>query len=144
LCPYCREPKAAALSRRGVKRTLEEGPSPGELGTLAVLSELSRSKIPPIAVAPGLFLVPLLDASSGRLLEVSATERGLSNVPRVLKVDHMGSFRCLCGQRACRDHDMAFLEETRSMSGWWQGGAAIFTAFDDSRPFAQEVTSGAP
>ncbi|GAQ84747.1 hypothetical protein KFL_002040060 [Klebsormidium nitens] len=57
-CPYCRESKAAALSRRGVKRTLEEGPSPRELGTLAVLSELRRSKIPPIAVAPGLFLVP--------------------------------------------------------------------------------------
>ncbi|GAQ84251.1 hypothetical protein KFL_001820040 [Klebsormidium nitens] len=143
-CLHCREPKAAALSRRGVKRALEQGASPRELGTAALLSELHRSKIPPIAVAPGLFLLPQLDASSGRLLEVSATGRSLSNVPRLVKVDHMGSFRCLCGQKACRDHDMRFLEATRLMSGWWQGGAAIFTAFDDSRPFAREVTSGVP
>ncbi|GAQ87918.1 hypothetical protein KFL_003870160 [Klebsormidium nitens] len=85
-CPYCREPKAAALLRRGVKRALEQGASPRELGTAALLSELNRSKIPPIAVAPGLFLLPQLDASSGRLLEVSATGRSLSNVPRLVKV----------------------------------------------------------
>jgi hypothetical protein len=144
-CPYCREPKAhSALSRRGVKRALQEGPSPRELGTADLLSELNRSKIPPIAVAPGLFLVPLLDASSGRLLDISATDRGLSSVPRLVKVDHTGSFRCLCGQRACRDHDLSFLEATRSMSGWWQGEEAIFTAFDNSRPFAREVTDGVP
>jgi hypothetical protein len=142
-CPYCRKPKAVAPTRRGVKRTLEEGPSPGDLGTVALLLELSRSTIPPIAVAPGLFLVPLLDASSGRLLDISATDRGLSNVPRLVKVDHRGSFRCLCGQKACRDHKMGFLEATRLMGGWWQNGEAIFdTAFDDSRLFVREVTSG--
>jgi hypothetical protein len=143
-CPYCRKPKAAAPARRGVKRTLEEGPSPREFGTVALLSELSRSRIPPIPVAPGLFLVPLLDASSGRLLDISATDRGLSKAPRLVKVDHMGSFRCLCGQRACRDHDMGSLEATRLMDGWWQGGEALFTAFDDSRPFVREVTNGVP
>ncbi|GAQ93584.1 hypothetical protein KFL_016780010, partial [Klebsormidium nitens] len=143
-CPYCREPKTAAPARRGVKRALEEGPNPLELGTVAVLSELSRSKIPPIAVAPGLFLLPLLDAPSGRLLDISATDRGLLNVPRLVKVDHMGGFRCLCGQKTCRDHDMSFLEATRLMSGWWQNGEAIFTAFDDSRPFVREVTDGVP
>jgi hypothetical protein len=143
-CPYCREPKAAAPARRGVKRALEEGPSPLERGTVAVLSELSRSKVPPIAVAPGLFLVPLLDAPSGCLLDISATDRGLFNVPRLVKVDHMGGFQCLCGQKTCRDHDMGFLEETRLISGWWQGGEAIFTAFDESRPFVREVTSGVP
>ncbi|GAQ91381.1 hypothetical protein KFL_007750070, partial [Klebsormidium nitens] len=41
-CPYCREPKAAALARRGVKRTLEEGPSPRELGTVALLRPFAR------------------------------------------------------------------------------------------------------
>ncbi|GAQ90037.1 hypothetical protein KFL_005920010 [Klebsormidium nitens] len=143
-CPYCREPKAAAPVRRGVKRALEEGPSPRKLGTVALLSELRRSKIPPIAVAPGLFLVPLLDASSGRLLDIAATDRGLVNVPRLVKVDHMGSLRCLCGQKACRDHDVGFLEATRLMGGWWQNGEAIFTAFDDSRPFVLEVTNGVP
>jgi hypothetical protein len=141
-CPYCREPKVAGPSRRGVKRALEEGPSPRELGTVAILSKLSRSKVPPIAVAPGLFLLPQLDAPSGRLLDISATDRGLVNVPRLVKVDHMGSFRCLCGQKACRDHDVGFLEATRLMGGWWQNGEAIFTAFDDSRPFVREVTSG--
>ncbi|GAQ91964.1 hypothetical protein KFL_008920030 [Klebsormidium nitens] len=30
------------------------------------------------------------------------------------------------------------------MGGWWQGGEAVFTAFDDGRPLVQEVTSGAP
>ncbi|GAQ93634.1 hypothetical protein KFL_017380010, partial [Klebsormidium nitens] len=145
-CPYCREPKAhTASSRRGVKRALEEGPSPRELGTVAVLSELRRSKgVPPIAIAPGLFLVPLLDARSGRILDVSATDRGLVNVPRLVKIDHTGSFRCLCGQRACRDHDMSFLEATRLMGGWWHTGEAIFTAFDDGRPFEREVTRGVP
>ncbi|GAQ91414.1 hypothetical protein KFL_007800010, partial [Klebsormidium nitens] len=144
-CPYCREPKAhSASSKRGVKRALEEGPSPRKLGTVALLSELGRSKIPPIAVAPGLFLVPLLDASSGRLLDIFATDRGLINVPRLVKVDHTRSFRCLCGHKECRDHDMSFLEATRSMSGWWQNGAAIFTAFDNTHPFVREVTSGKP
>ncbi|GAQ93642.1 hypothetical protein KFL_017490010, partial [Klebsormidium nitens] len=143
-CPYCRESKTAAPARHGVKRALEEGPSPRELGTVTVLSELRRSKIPPIAVAPGLFLLPLLDVPSGRLLDIAATDRGLSNVPRLVKVDHMGSFRCLCGQKACRDHEVGFLEATRSVSGWWQGGEAIFTAFDESRPFVREVTSGVP
>jgi hypothetical protein len=108
-CPYCREPKAAAPLRRGVKRALEEGPNPRELGTMPILSELSRSKVPPIAVAPGLFLVPLLDTPSGRLLDIFATDRGLGNVPRLVKVDHMGSFRCLCGQELCRDHEMGLL-----------------------------------
>ncbi|GAQ93515.1 hypothetical protein KFL_016020010, partial [Klebsormidium nitens] len=143
-CPYCRESRTAAPLKRGVKRTLEEGASPRELGMAALLSELTRSKIPPIAVAPGLFLVPLLDVSSGRLLEVSATERGLINVPRLVKVDHTGNFQCLCGQKACRDHDTRFLEGTRSIGGWWQGGEAIFTTFDGSRPFVREVTSGVP
>jgi hypothetical protein len=144
-CPYCREPKAAAPLRRGVKRALEEGPNPRELGTVAILSELSRSKVPPIAVAPGLFLVPLLDAPSGHLLDIFATDRGLDNVPRLVKVDHMGSFRCLCGQKMCRDHEMGLFEATRLMGGWWQGGEeAIFTTFDDSRPFVREVTSGVP
>jgi hypothetical protein len=143
-CPYCREPKAAAPLRRGVKRALEEGPNPRELGTVAILSELSRSRVPPIAVATGLFLVPLLDAPSGRLLDIFATDRGLGNVPRLVKVDHMGSFRCLCGQKMCRDHEMGLLEATCLMGGWWQGGEAIFTTFDDSRPFVREVTSGVP
>ncbi|GAQ90450.1 hypothetical protein KFL_006400060 [Klebsormidium nitens] len=141
-CPFCRESRTAAPLKRGVKRALDEGPSPRELGSVALLSELTRSKIPPIAVAPGLFLVSLLDASSGRLLDISATDRGLSNVPRLVKVDHTVSFQCLCGQKACRDHEMGFLEGTRSMGGWWQGGEAIFTAFDGSRPFVREVTSG--
>ncbi|GAQ93654.1 hypothetical protein KFL_017640010, partial [Klebsormidium nitens] len=144
-CPHCRsEPKGAAPARRGVKRALEEGPSPRQLGTVALLSEMSRSKIPPMAVAPGLFLVPLLDDSNGRLLDISTTDRGLVNVPRLVKVDHMGSFWCLCGQRTCRDHDMAFLEETRLMGGWWRGGDPIFKAFDESRPFVREITSGVP
>jgi hypothetical protein len=144
-CPYCREAKATAPSKRGVKRALEQGPSPRELGPVAVLSELSRSKIPPIAVAPGLCFVPLLDAASGRLLDISATDRGLVNVPRLVRVDHMGNFRCLCGHKVCRDHEVGFLEATRLMGGWWKNGEAIFdTAFDDSRPFVRKVTSGVP
>jgi hypothetical protein len=111
---------------------------------VALLSELSRSRIPPIAVAPGLFLLPLLDAPIGRLLDICATDRGLLNVPRLVKVDHMGGFGCLCGQKTCRDHEVGFLEATRLMSGWWQNGEAIFTAFDESRPFVREVTSGVP
>jgi hypothetical protein len=111
---------------------------------VAILSKLIRSKVPPIAVTPGLFLVPQLDATTGRLLDISITDRGVVNCPRLVKVDHTGAFRCLCGQRACRDHDMAFLEETRLMGGWWQGGDPIITAFDESRPFVREVTSGVP
>jgi hypothetical protein len=30
------------------------------------------------------------------------------------------------------------------MGGWWQGGEAIFTTFDNSRPFVREVTIGVP
>lgn len=55
LCPYCTEPKA--ISKQGVKRGLEEGPAPSELGPMAMLAELARSKIPSMAIAPGLFLV---------------------------------------------------------------------------------------
>ncbi|GAQ92761.1 hypothetical protein KFL_011260010 [Klebsormidium nitens] len=79
-CPYCTEPKAT--SKRGVKRGLEEGPTPLELGAMAILAELARSKIPPMAIAPGLFLVPHL-ASDGRLLDISVTDKGLVNVPRL-------------------------------------------------------------
>jgi hypothetical protein len=121
-CPYCREPKAVAPSRRGVKRALEVGPSPLELGAVAILSELGRSSIPPIAVAPGLFLVPLIGGSDGRLLDLLVTKRGVVNLPRLVKIDHTGSFWCLCGQRASRDHNMGFLEATRLMGGWWQTG----------------------
>jgi hypothetical protein len=133
-CPYCRESKAAASLKRGIKRQLKVGPSPQELGTVAVLSELKRSKIPPLAVAPGLFLVPLLDISSGCLLDVSVTDQGLVHVPRLVKIDHMGKFSCLCDQRACRDHDLSFLDETRFMGGWWHGGM----------PSSQPLTTAGP
>jgi hypothetical protein len=120
------------------------GPSPRELGTVAVLSELKRSKIPPLAVAPGLFLVPLLDTSSGCLLDVSVMDRGLVHVPRLVKIDHMEKFSCLCGHRACRDHELSFLDETHFMGSWWHGGDAIFTAVNDSRSFVREVTNDVP
>ncbi|GAQ86177.1 hypothetical protein KFL_002740160 [Klebsormidium nitens] len=142
--PVENESKAhSALSRRGVKRALEEGPSPRELGTVALLSELHRSKIPPIAVAPGLFLVPLLDARTGRLLDISATERGFVTVPRLVKVDHTGSFQCLCSQKACRDTTCRFW---RRRVLWAAGGreGRPSSAFDGSRSFAREVTHGVP
>ncbi|GAQ91662.1 hypothetical protein KFL_008280030 [Klebsormidium nitens] len=138
-CTYCTEPKAT--SKRGIKRGLEEGPAPLELGRMAILAELARSKIPPMAIAPGLFLVPQL-ASDGRLLDVSMTDKGLVNVPRLVKIDHTGKTACVCGQRACRDHETSFLEETRLLNGWWQGGLANFTSFNESRSFVHEVTRG--
>ncbi|GAQ91204.1 hypothetical protein KFL_007430010 [Klebsormidium nitens] len=112
-CPYCREPKAVAPSRRGVKRALEVRPSPLELGAEAILSELGRSRIPPIAVAPGLFLVPLVGGSNGRLLDLLVTERGVLNAPRLVKIDHTGSFRCLCGALFGLDAEA------------WKGGAQL-------------------
>lgn len=140
-CSHCNEPNAT--SKRGVKRALGEEPTPCELGSVAILGKLARSKILPTAVAPGLFLVPLLGTSNGCLLDIQS-EGGLGNVPRLVKIDHTGKFECVCGQRACRDHEMRFLEETRFMNGWWQGGFADFTAFDESRSFVRQITSGVP
>ncbi|GAQ93410.1 hypothetical protein KFL_015070010 [Klebsormidium nitens] len=141
-CPHCTEPKGT--SRRGVKRALEEGPAPSELGSMGILLELKGSKVPPTAIAPGLFLVPQIERSKGRLLDITVTERGLVNAPRLVKVDHTGKFMCLCGQRGCRDHEVGFLEETRRMDDWWQGGVPNFAAFEESRPFAREITSNLP
>ncbi|GAQ93672.1 hypothetical protein KFL_017960010, partial [Klebsormidium nitens] len=140
-CPYCTELKGT--SRRGVKRALEGGSAPSELGPMpGMLLELKRSKVPPTAVAPGLFLVPLIGGSDRRLLDITVTERGLVNAPRLVRIDHTGKFLCVCGQRGCRDHEMSFLEETRRLDGWWQGGVADFAAFEESRSFVREVTSG--
>lgn len=139
-CPYCTEPKGTLMS--GVKRAFEEGPAPSELGPMGMLLELKRSKVPPTVVAPGLFLVPQLGATDGRLLDISVTGKGLVNAPRLVKVDHTGKFVCLCGQRGCRDHGVGFLEQTRRLDGWWQGGDADFVAFEGSRSFVREITSG--
>ncbi|GAQ92247.1 hypothetical protein KFL_009560030 [Klebsormidium nitens] len=136
-CPYCTESKA--ISKRGVKRPLEEGTAPSELGPMSMLLELQRSKVPPTAVAPGLFLVPQL-ASDGRLLDILVTDKGLMNVPRLVRIDHMGKFACVYGQRAYRGHETSFLEETRFLNDWWQGGLAKFTSFNEGRSFVHEVT----
>ena len=140
-CPCCKETKTA---KRGVKRPLESGSTPKELGSAALLKELKRGTIPPTAIAPGLFLVPHLDVSDGRLLDVTLTVKGAANLPRLVKVDHLGNFICICGQRACRDHDVGLLRDTASVDGWWQSVSTertpSFCTFDGSKTFVHEVT----
>jgi hypothetical protein len=121
-CPCCKETKGV---KRGVKRALESGPTPKELGPMALLQELKRGTIPPTIVAPGLYLIPHLSASDGRLLDLLLTEKGPVNLPRLVKLDHMGAFQCLCGQKTCKDHDVSMLREAISIDGWWQSSEAL-------------------
>jgi hypothetical protein len=146
--------------KRGVKRALESGPTPKELGSTALLEELKRGTIPPTIVAPGLYLIPHLSASDGRLLHMSLTEKGPLNIPRLVRLDHMGIFQCLCGQRVCKDHDVSMLREAASIDGFCQsakassgfGGAegafetggvgGVACALEGSEAFVREVTMG--
>lgn len=109
------------------------------------MEELKRCTVLPTIIEAELFLVSHLGADE-RLLEVSLTDKGRPvNLHRLVKVDHAGNFKCTGGQKACRDHDMAFLRDGATMGGWWGSVAKVthpeFGPFDESLSFVREVTS---
>jgi hypothetical protein len=112
-CPCCKEIKTA---RREAKRPLESGRNPRALGSATLLEELRRGSVLPTVIVPGLFLMPHVSVDDGQLLDISLTAKGPVNLPRLVKVDHLGEFKCMCGQRVCRDHDMGILRETALVS----------------------------
>ncbi|GAQ90085.1 hypothetical protein KFL_005970060 [Klebsormidium nitens] len=142
-CPYCKESRTSKRGRPERKRLSESGPTPKTLGSVAILGELKWSAVPPTIIAAGFFLLPQLDVNY-RLLDISLRDGRPVNVPRLVQVDHLGNYKCMCGQRACREHEVGFLRDTSFLDDWWQSASKEveppFGSFSGGKSFAREVT----
>lgn len=119
-----------------------------------LLERLQQGVLLPTAITTGLFVLPST-TKEGDPLEIAIDRKGgLINTPRIVAVDHTGSFRCRCGSKACKEHDVSFLAEVREQESWWgplldEGsvsgiGAAHVAPYINERVVGQafEVTAG--